>query len=239
LPLQRSVQVECLINRLLTLIAVDYKSIPDNVCPISYFDTTHLVLRILYHRVNLCLSLGLDCMGLPIISTSVLTMRNCSRDSVYKLFRRLIRVRNKLGRNIKLLELGDIKVYLRISKNKGSIHVYNSYMMNNRDCSKLDNCITINNVTLLYMYLLIRLSGRNVILLNVPDALIWIARVFGIETAVSILDLIHNYMEKGELSSEVNVLLSMLSLLGLRISKEQFENALLPARRILHVLRST
>ncbi|WP_291766046.1 hypothetical protein [Caldivirga sp. UBA161] len=218
---------------------MDYKSIPDNTCPISYLDTTHIILRILYHRVNLCLSLGLDCMGLPVVSTSVLTMRNCDRDSVYKLFRRLLRARNKLGKNIKLLELGDIKVYLRISKTKGSIRIYDGYMMNSRDCSKLNKCVTVNNVTLLYIYLLIRLSGRNMVLINVPDALIWIARVFGKETAISILDLIHDYMERGELSSGVNSLLSMLSLMGLRISKEQFENALLPARRILRMIRST
>ncbi len=178
-------------------------------------------------------------MGLPVVSTSVLTMRNCDRDSVYKLFRRLLRARNKLGKNIKLLELGDIKVYLRISKTKGSIRIYDGYMMNSRDCSKLNKCVTVNNVTLLYIYLLIRLSGRNMVLINVPDALIWIARVFGKETAISILDLIHDYMERGELSSGVNSLLSMLSLMGLRISKEQFENALLPARRILRMIRST
>ncbi|ABW01929.1 hypothetical protein Cmaq_1101 [Caldivirga maquilingensis IC-167] len=197
----------------------------------------HLILHILYRRANLCLSLGLDCMGLPVVSTSVLTMRNCDRDSVYKLIRRLLRMRNKLGKNIKLLELGDIKVYLRISKTKGSIHIYDGYMMSNRDCSRLNGCITVNNVTLLYIYLLIRLSGRNMVLINVPDALIWIAKVFGKETAVSILDLVHNYMERGELSGEVNTVLNMVNLLGLRISKEQFENALLPTKRILRIIR--
>lgn len=146
-------------------------------------------------------------------------------------------MRNKLGKNIKLLELGDIKVYLRISKTKGSIHIYDGYMMSNRDCSRLNGCITVNNVTLLYIYLLIRLSGRNMVLINVPDALIWIAKVFGKETAVSILDLVHNYMERGELSGEVNTVLNMVNLLGLRISKEQFENALLPTKRILRIIR--
>ncbi|WP_048062700.1 hypothetical protein [Caldivirga maquilingensis] len=216
---------------------MDYKSIPEHTCPILHFDAMHLILHILYRRANLCLSLGLDCMGLPVVSTSVLTMRNCDRDSVYKLIRRLLRMRNKLGKNIKLLELGDIKVYLRISKTKGSIHIYDGYMMSNRDCSRLNGCITVNNVTLLYIYLLIRLSGRNMVLINVPDALIWIAKVFGKETAVSILDLVHNYMERGELSGEVNTVLNMVNLLGLRISKEQFENALLPTKRILRIIR--
>ncbi len=178
-------------------------------------------------------------MGLPVVSTSVLTMRNCDRDSIYKLFRRLLRMRNKLGKNIKLLELGDIKVYLRISKTKGSIHIYDGYMMNTRDCNKLRNCVTVNNVTLLYFYLLIRLFDRNIVLINVPDALIWIAKVFGKETAISILDLIHNYVEKGELTDDVNTLLSVLNLMGLKISREQFENALLPARRILRIMKST
>ncbi|MFP3196086.1 MAG: hypothetical protein RXQ74_04385, partial [Caldivirga sp.] len=65
---------------------MDYKSIPDETCPIVYLDTAHLVLHILYRRVSMCNSLGLNCMGLPILSTSALTMRGCSRESVYRLF---------------------------------------------------------------------------------------------------------------------------------------------------------
>ncbi|KUO89297.1 MAG: hypothetical protein AT712_01790 [Caldivirga sp. CIS_19] len=176
-------------------------------------------------------------MGLPILSTSALTMRGCSRESVYRLFRRLLRIRDKLGKNIKLLELGGIKAYLRFSRSKGSIYVYDGYMVSKDDCDKVGKCVMINNVSLLYMYMMIRLTGRNMALLNIPDALIWVSKVFGKDTMVSILDLTHDYIESGVLSSDVDVILGLINMLGLRVTRQQFENAVLPAKRILHLMR--
>ncbi|MFP3240240.1 MAG: hypothetical protein RXO26_02875 [Caldivirga sp.] len=216
---------------------MDYKSIPDETCPIVYLDTAHLVLHILYRRISMCNSLGLNCMGLPILSTSALTMRGCSRESVYRLFRRLLRIRDKLGKNIKLLELGGIKAYLRFSRSKGSIYVYDGYMVSKDDCDKVGKCVMINNVSLLYMYMMIRLTGRNMALLNIPDALIWVSKVFGKDTVVSILDLTHDYIESGVLSSDVDVILGLINMLGLRVTRQQFENAVLPAKRILYLMR--
>lgn len=216
---------------------MDYKLIKVDSCPIAQLDTTHLILHILYRRVNLCNSLGLNCMGLPILSTSTLTWRGCSRESVYKLFRRMLRIRDKLGKDIKLLELDGIRSYLRISLSKGSLYIYDGYMVNRNDCRKVSRCVVVNNVSLLYMYLLIRLAERNMVILNIPDALIWVSKIFGVNTATAILDFVHDYIETGALLSSADTLLSMLNMLGLSLTRQQFENALVPARRALNVLR--
>jgi len=64
-----------------------------------------------------------------------------------------------------------------------------------------------------------------------------VSKVFGKDTVVSILDLTHDYIESGVLSSDVDVILGLINMLGLRVTRQQFENAVLPAKRILYLMR--
>lgn len=160
---------------------------------------------------------------------------------IYRFMNRIVRLANKFGRDIKLMELEGIKVYLRVSKRKSSIYVLEDegYMIDKSDCDRLNKCISISNVSTVYMYLIFKLAGRNMVIVNIPDALLWISKVFGMDMAVSILDMVHEYYETGNLGPGLSKILNMLGLMGINITRRSFENALLPARRILSELRQS
>ncbi len=216
---------------------VDFKSPPtSDGCPIREMDTLHLILFMLYRRVTICSSFDLDCIDLPIMATTPFLARNCEREDVYRLLRRLRRLSTKLGGDIEIFKHGGITASLRLSFERGSIYVHNGVIVNKGDCSKV-KCELVNNVNLAFMYLAIKLSERNEALLNVPDALVWLAKIVGVEGAVGLLSFVHDYVEMGEFNGNVRLLVGLISRWGVPITVESLSNALLPARRSLNALR--
>ncbi len=165
---------------------MDFKSPPptSDGCPIREMDTLHLILFMLYRRVITCNSFNLSCIDLPLMATTPFLARNCEREDVYRLLRRLRRLSTKLGGEVEIFSHGGgITASLRFSFERGSIYVHNGVIVNRSDCSRVD-CELVNNVNLAFMYLVIKLSERNEASLNVPDALVWLAKMVGVEGVV-------------------------------------------------------
>ncbi|MGC8607940.1 MAG: hypothetical protein ACP5L5_10340 [Vulcanisaeta sp.] len=215
---------------------MDFREVPINECPIKYLDTLHLLLFILYRRTEFCKNLGLNCMDLPVLATTPLVARNCDRNDVHKFFRRMRRIVERLGNEIEIFRLGRLSASLSIEFGTGSIRVYDAYIVDDNDCDKVQ-CITVNNVTTLYMRLVIKLSDKNLVVLNVPDMIVWLAKVYGMDTVYSALNMIHNYVENGIFTDDLDKVLEIVSKWGVSISKDSFINATLPGRRNLVILK--
>jgi len=216
---------------------MDFREVPTNECPIKYMDTLHLILFILYKRAILCSSLNLACSDLPVLATTPLIARNCDRNDVYKFFRRMKRITEKIGNEIEIFSLGKLNVHLSIEFTTGNIKVYDTYMVSDVDCAKIP-CTSVNNVTTLYMRLIIRLSDKNLVILNIPDIVIWLAKVYGIDTVYGVLSLVHDYIEKGVFDEHnVDEVLSIVNRWGVNINRDSFVNATLPGRKNLVILR--
>ena len=216
---------------------MDFREIPASVCPIKYLDTFHLILAILYKRAVVCKDLDLSCLDLPILATTPLVARNCSRNDVHKFFRRIRRIVERMGNEIEIFSLGKFNVYLSIEFVKGNIKVHDMFIVSEDDCNKIP-CTSVNNVTMLYMRLIVRMSDKNLIILNVPDAIVWIAKVYGIETVYNVLNLIHDYVERGVFNDGgVDAVISIVNRWGISLDRDSLINATLPGRKNLIILR--
>jgi hypothetical protein len=216
---------------------MDFKSPPSSNCPINEMDMLHLMLLILWRRVVICNEFGLDCMDLPLLATTPFIARNCDRDDVYKLFRRLRRLAEKLNEDIGIFAYNGITASLRFGFEKGNIYVHDGVLLTRNDCRKV-SCKQVNNVKLAFMYLNIKLNKRNMIVLNVPDALVWLAKLVGMETVEKVLQVIHDYVEMGEINRDIHILVDIINMWGIHMDIESFNTAILPAKRSLLVLRS-
>ncbi|WP_243680089.1 hypothetical protein [Vulcanisaeta souniana] len=216
---------------------MDFRDVPINECPIKYLDTLHLILFILYKRAERCSNLNLNCMDLPILATTPLLTRNCDRNEVHKFFRRMRRIVEKLGGEIEIFRLGKLSASLSIEFGTGSIKVHDTYIVNDNDCEKVQ-CVTVNNVTTLYMRLIIRMSEKNLVVLNVPDIIVWLAKVHGLNTMYSALNFVHNYVENGTFTDDLDRVLEIIKAWGgVNMNRDSFVNATLPGRRSLTALR--
>ncbi|WP_054857864.1 hypothetical protein [Vulcanisaeta sp. JCM 16159] len=215
---------------------MDFREVPINECPIKYLDTLHLILFILYKRTEFCRNLGLNCMDLPVLATTPLTVRNCDRNDVHKFFRRMRRIVERIGNEIEIFRLGKLSASLTIEFGTGSIRVHDNFIVSNDDCDKVQ-CVTVNNVTTLYMRLIIKLSDKNIVVLNVPDVLIWLARVYGLDAVYSALNMVHSYVENGTFGNDLDKVLEVVSKWGVNLDRDSFINATLPGRRSLLILR--
>ncbi len=202
-------------------------------CPIDKYDLTHLILHIIHERVKFCLSMGLGCMGLPLMSTSSLVLRGCRRDEVYRLYRAVLRTYRKLNGPIEIFKYKSISAYLKVSVAKGTINLYKGYVVSEDDC-KIIQCTSVSNVKLLYLYLVFRILSKNLVRLNVMDAVMWIAKLNGIDYVDKILDFIHDYVESSSVNvSGVDAMVRLMNIFGLNISQREFIHGIMPARRIL------
>ncbi len=218
------------------IILMDFREVPINECPIKYLDTLHLLLFILHKRVEFCKSLNLNCMDLPVLATTPLVARNCDRNDVHKFFRRMRRIVEKLSNEIEIFRLGKLSASLSIEFGTDSIRIHDTYIVSDNDCNKVQ-CITVNNVTTLYMRLVVKLSDKNLVVLNVPDILVWLARVYSMDTVYSALNMVHNYVENGTFTDDLDKVLEIISKWGVSIDKDAFINATLPGRRNLVILK--
>ena len=218
------------------IVLMDFRDVPINECPIKFLDTLHLILFILYKRAERCRSLDLNCMDLPLLATTPLLTRNCDRNDVHKFFRRMRRIVERLGNEIEIFRLGKLSASLLIEFGTGSIKVHDTYIVNDNDCNKVQ-CVTVNNVTTLFMRLIIRMSEKNLVILNVPDIIVWLAKVHGVNTMYSALNLVHNYVENGTFSNDLDGVLEIVKAWGVNINRDSFINATLPGRRNLTILR--
>ncbi len=216
---------------------MDFKSPPSGGCPINEMDTLHLILLILWRRVVICNEFGLDCMDLPLIATTQFIARNCDRDDVYKLFGRLKRLSEKLNGDIGIFSYNGITASLRFSFEKGNIYVHDGVLLARNDCRKV-SCKQVNNVKLVFMYLSIKLNKRNMVVLNVPDTLVWLAKIMGMETVREVLQIIHDYVEIGKINQDIDTLIKIINMWGIRMDAESFNTAILPAKRSLLALQS-
>ncbi|MFB6469763.1 MAG: hypothetical protein TU36_000770 [Vulcanisaeta sp. AZ3] len=215
---------------------MDFRDIPINECPIKYLDTLHLILLILYRRAKLCSSLDLKCLDLPILATTPLVAKNCDRDDVYKFFRRMRRIVEKMGDEIEIFRFGKLSAYLSIVFKTATIKVHNTFIVNDEDCKKV-NCVTVNNVTTLNMRLIVKLSNENLVILNIPDAVIWLSKMYGFDVTYGILKLIHDYIETGTFNDEIDELIEIVRRWGINIDRESFIRSTLPGKRNLEHLR--
>lgn len=216
---------------------MDFRSPPSSDgCPIDEMDILHLFLFMLHRRVSICRSLNLDCIDLPLLATTPLLARNCERESVYRLIRKLRKMLEKLGGEVEIFRHGGITASLRFSFEKGNIYVHDGIIVAKKDCAKV-NCILVNNVSLVFMYLAVKLSERNLAILNVPDALVWLSKMTGAEMVDAVLSLIHDYVETEKFDDNVNELISLISMWGIPMDAESLNNAVLPAKRSLTALR--
>ncbi|ADN49815.1 hypothetical protein [Vulcanisaeta distributa] len=215
---------------------MDFREVPINECPIKYLDTLHLILFILYKRTEFCKNLGLNCMDLPVLATSPLVARNCDRNDVHKFFKRMRRIVERIGNEIEIFRFGRLSASLLLEFGTGSIRVHDNLIVSDNDCNKVQ-CVTVNNVTTFYMRLIIRLSDKNLVVLNVPDIIMWLARVYGLDTVYSALNLVHSYVENGSFSDDLDRVLEIISKWGVNLDRDSFINATLPGRRNLLVLR--
>lgn len=215
---------------------MDFRDIPINECPIKYLDTLHLILFILYKRAEFCSALNLGCMDLPLLATTPLTARNCDRDDVHKFFRRMRRIVERIGNEIEIFRLNRLSASLTIEFGTGNIKVHDTFIVSERDCNKV-SCVSINNVTTLYMRLIIKLSDKNMVVLNVPDIVVWLAKVYGLDVAYSALNTVHGYIERGSFDDSLDRVLGIISKWGVSMDRESFIKATLPGRRNLMVLR--
>ncbi|WP_069807199.1 hypothetical protein [Vulcanisaeta thermophila] len=215
---------------------MDFREVPIDKCPINYMDTLHLILFILYKRAEVCTNLNLNCMDLPVLATTPLLVRNCERDDVYKFFRRMERVIDKLGNEIEIFRLNKIRALLGISFGKGNIKLYGPYIVNEQDCLRVD-CVSVNNVTVLYMNLIIRFSDKNVLIFNVPDIVVWLGKMYGMDMVYKVLSVIHDYVETGKFNENVNEIIKLASKWGVDIDLQGFINGTIPGRRSLGILR--
>jgi hypothetical protein len=147
------------------------------------------------------------------------------------------RITEKIGNEIEIFSLGKLNVHLSIEFTTGNIKVYDTYIVSDADCAKIP-CTSVNNVTTLYMRLIIRLSDKNLVILNIPDIVIWLAKVYGIDKVYSVLSLVHDYVEKGVFDDHsVDEVLSIINRWGVNINRDSFVNATLPGRKSLEILR--
>ncbi len=66
----------------------------------------------------------------------------------------------------------------------------------------------------------------------------WLARVYGLDTVYSALNLVHSYVENGSFSDDLDRVLEIISKWGgVNLDRDSFINATLPGRRNLLVLR--
>ncbi|MGC9153248.1 MAG: hypothetical protein ACP5GY_05890 [Vulcanisaeta sp.] len=215
---------------------MDFREIPINECPIKYLDTLHLILFILYKRAEICKNLDLACSDLPVLATTPLIVRNCDRNDVHKFFRRMRRIVDRLGNEIEIFRLGKLTASVSVEFGIGNIKVHGTYIVSDSDCNKVD-CISVNNVTTLYMRLVIKLSDKNLVILNIPDVVIWLAKVYGLDTVYNALSMIHDYVEKGVFNESIDEVLSIVRRWGVNVDRESFINATLPGRKNLVVLK--
>ncbi len=213
---------------------MDYKERRSG-CLVREFDLLHMLLHALYRHACICVEYGLSCRDAPLITTTQLIESGCDRHDVYKFFRRIRKVIERFGRNIEIYVYDSLKAYVELTLKRSSIRLFKGEVVSELDCEKVE-CTTINNVTSLFIKLIISLSKENHVVLNVPDVAAWIARVFGLKTLESILDFIHDYVERG-IAEDVEPFLRVLSAFGFFIDKESLLNAALPARRCMIALR--
>jgi hypothetical protein len=60
----------------------------------------------------------------------------------------------------------------------------------------------------------------------------------GMETVEKVLQVIHDYVEMGEINRDIHILIDIINMWGIHMDIESFNTAILPAKRSLLVLRS-
>ncbi len=66
----------------------------------------------------------------------------------------------RIGNEIEIFRFGRLSASLLLEFGTGSIRVHDNLIVSDNDCNKVQ-CVTVNNVTTLYMRLIIRLSEKN------------------------------------------------------------------------------